>query len=68
MNCTHVSTYGVRDRQCPRCKVLLRSSDFSSAGICAWCEWDLDEPSRLLEARDKPIKSPPLMISPAGHR
>jgi len=50
-NRTHVSTYGYRDRECPRCKVLLRKEDFTDGGICTWCAWELDEPVRALLAR-----------------
>jgi len=72
-NRTHVSTYGIRDRCCPRCRQFLRSSDFSSAGICAWCQWELDEPMRLLAARlnagesnnRDPARSPSIVIDQA---
>jgi len=58
-NCTHASTFGYRSRQCPRCKVLLRPTDFSEAGVCTWCQWELDEPARRIEAQMNPITRPP---------
>ncbi len=42
--------YGTRDRECPRCRVLLCSRDFTGAGICAWCEYDLDQGKRAIAA------------------
>ncbi len=54
-NCTHASTFGYRSRQCPRCKVLLRPTDFSEQGVCTWCQWELDEPvRRIAQAARKP--------------
>ncbi len=47
------STDGVRDRCCPRCRVFLRSTDFTSTGICRWCEYDLAQPARRLAASMK---------------
>ena len=49
------STDGVRDRCCPRCRVFLRSTDFTSTGICLWCAWELGEAARLLSARKQVI-------------
>jgi hypothetical protein len=49
-NCIHPSVYGYRTRQCPRCEVFLRPADFSTQGICVWCQFDMDEPARQLAA------------------
>lgn len=69
LNRAHVSLYGMRDTECPRCKVLLRKEDFTSAGICAWCAWELDEPIRVLLARmaaQRESNNPPPL--PSMHR
>ena len=56
-NRTHGATYGMRDRQCPRCKVLLRSADFTDSGICNWCAWELSRPARLIASRNVPCET-----------
>ena len=45
------ATSGVRDRCCPRCRVFLRSTDFTSTGICLWCAYDLSTPARLIAVK-----------------
>ncbi len=43
-------TYGRRDTQCPRCKVLLRKEDFTG-DLCNWCVYELTLPARLLQVK-----------------
>ena len=47
--------YGMRDTQCPRCLQLLRKEDFTGAGICLWCQFDLDEPARALAEASRKV-------------
>ena len=61
MNCTHSRTFGYRSRQCPRCKILLRPTDFSGE-FCNWCQWELDEPARRIAAQTSPITRPPAWV------
>jgi hypothetical protein len=51
-------TYGVRDKQCPRCKLLLRKEDFTG-DLCNWCVYELTLPARTIAARMKPITRRP---------
>ncbi len=57
-NRTHGATYGMRDRQCPRCRVLLRKEDFSG-DLCNWCVYELSTPAWLLQVKGSPITRPP---------
>jgi len=43
-------TIGVRDRLCPRCKVVLRKEDFTG-DLCNWCVYELTLPARLLQVK-----------------
>ncbi len=43
-------TYGRRDTQCPRCKVVLRKEDFTG-DLCNWCVYELTLPARLLQVK-----------------
>ncbi len=67
-NCTHSSTYGYRSRQCPRCKVLLRPTDFSEQGVCTWCQWELDEPVRRIVGRFSAQKASDVVRSTSESR
>ena len=67
-NRRHLSEVGMRDRQCPRCKVMLRSADFTDAGICLWCAWELSLPARVLQAKMLAGKTISGMESPAPSR
>jgi len=52
-------TYGMRSRQCPRCKVLLRKEDFTG-DLCNWCVYELSTPARLIAVKSAaPITRPP---------
>jgi anaerobic ribonucleoside-triphosphate reductase len=47
--CGNYSNYGVRDRVCPCCGMLLRSEDFTGS-LCNWCDYDLGELARRIAA------------------
>jgi len=52
-------TYGRRDTQCPRCKVVLRKEDFTG-DLCNWCVYELSTPARLIAVKSAaPITRPP---------